>query len=85
MFYFAPSWMRLLELVSTCFRLFSCCFRSCLDCFGLFRFLFKFFKFVLVCVVSVQGCVWPSWLFYVAYGVRCKLGCFKLFQIVFAV
>ena len=42
----------------------------------------KLFKFVLVSVVAVLGCAWPSWLFYVAFGVKRKLGCFSLFQIV---
>ena len=44
---------------------------------------FACFKCVLVCVVAVLGCAWPSWLFYVASGVKKKLGCFKLFVLFF--
>ena len=43
------------------------------------------FKFVLVCVFAVVGRAWPSWLFYVAFGVTCKLVWFGLIQIVLVV
>ena len=57
-----------------------------MDCFFLVVSLVScLFKFVLVCVVAVLGRAWPSWLFYVAFGVTCKLVCLKLIQIVLAV
>ena len=76
--------MRLFELALTCCRLFCCCFRLFQIVLGCFACL-KLFKFVLVRAVAGLGCAWPSWLFYVAFGVIGKLGCFRLFQIVLVV
>ena len=54
--------MRLFQLVLTCFRLILL-FEVVLDCFWSFSLFSNLFKFVLVFVVAVLGCAWPSWLF----------------------
>ena len=53
------------------------CVLIVLGCFA----CFTSFTFVLACVVAGLGCDWPSWLFYVAFGVLGKSSCFKLLSL----